>query len=72
MTIDKIKKIQEDIESVFNNKAFIVSEEKSKEFKNIKPNLESRQTQFEIISKLNIKNIADEGPVLKKTMRFGK
>lgn len=54
------------------DRAFVVSPEKTEEFKNQKANLEVEQKIEEIIDKLRINNLVNDGHVLKKTKKQNK
>ena len=74
MLIYHLKKKQKfDVLAVPCDKPFIVSSDKTEAFLNIKPNSEIRRQQEEMIKRLNIKlninNLVEEGPVLKKTKK---
>lgn len=60
---------QFDVLAVPCDRAFVVSPEKVEEFKNSRPNRGVRQQNEEMVNKLRINNLVEEGPVLKKTRK---
>lgn len=61
-----------DVLAVSCDRAFVVDPEKVEDFKNSKPNPEVRQQIEEMAGKFKVNNLAEEGPVLKKTRRPNK
>ena len=61
-----------DVLAVPCDRAFVVSQEKSEEFKNVKPDPVVRQQIEEITEKFRVNNLTEEGPILKKTRKSNK
>lgn len=61
-----------DVLSVPCDKAFVVTPEKSEEFKNLKPTSKVRQGIEDIVKKFRINNLSEKENVLKKTRKIGK
>ena len=55
-----------------NKKAFIVAQEKSEDFKKVKPNFKDRQHTEEMLEKFKVNNLVKSGPKLVKKNPFKK
>ena len=58
-----------DVIAVPCDRTFVVSPDKTESFLNVKPNPEIRRQQEEMVKRLNINNLVEEVPVLKKTRK---
>ena len=58
-----------DASAVACDRTFVVSPDKKESFLNIKPKPEIRRQQEEMVKRLNINNLVEEGLVLKKTRK---
>ena len=71
--MNKKEKQKFDVLAVPCDRTFVVSPDKTEAFLNVKPNPEIRRQQEEMVKRLNIKlninNLVEEGPVLKKTRK---
>lgn len=67
--MNKKEKQKFDVLAVPCDRTFVVSPDKTEAFLNVKPNPEIRRQQEEMVKRLNINNLVEEGPVLKKTRK---
>ena len=67
--MNKKEKQKFDVLAVPCDRTFAVSPDKTEAFLNVKPNSEIRRQQEEMVKRLNINNLVEEGPVLKKTKK---
>ena len=63
---------QFDILAVPCDRAFVVSQEKAEEFKNLKLDPAVRQQMEEMAERFRVNNLTEEGPVLRKTRKLNK
>ena len=67
--MNKKEKQKFDVLAVTCDRPFVVSPDKTEAFLNVKQNPEIRRQQEEMVKRLNINNLVEEGPVLKKTRK---
>ena len=67
---EKLELEASDVCALYCPQAFIVASEKTLEFKNLKSASGSNIKGSAVLEKLHINNLNEEGPVLKKTMKF--
>ena len=67
--MNKKEKQKFDVLAVTCDRTFVVSPDKTEAFLNVKQNPEIRRQQEEMVKRLNINNLVEEGPVLKKTRK---
>lgn len=71
--VEELRKLEiedSDVCAVPCSRLLVVAEEKTLEFRNLKSSRESNIKINEVLEKLHINNLNEEGPVLKKTMKF--